>query len=216
MRGVYYLSRQRWVLWTVLAALSLYVVACLFARLAAPPPTASSAAPTTTTTTTLTDPDRLQRTLTLFANTEQQQPPPAAAAAGQRHQTESLCRSLLEAMLGFPLPKCRPRWLLNPTTRRALELDMYNEEHRIAFEYDGAQHSHFTPHFHQNEDHFQYRKLLDQLKTDLCREAGVLLIRIPWQEVSGPGQGQAQIVRCLEGLLWEHDVAFTPIPPPTA
>ena len=28
-------------------------------------------------------------------------------------------------------------------------------------------------------DHFKYRRLLDQLKNELCREKGVLLLRIP-------------------------------------
>ena len=44
---------------------------------------------------------------------------------------------------------------------------MFNEEHKLAFEYDGAQHQHYTPHFHQNEDHFRYRQLLDKLKSEL-------------------------------------------------
>lgn len=97
--------------------------------------------------TTLHDPCRLQKTLTLFAET-----PPVAGSIGDRHRTESLCRSLLERMLGYKLSihtsvkkneictfshlcvcKVRPRWLQNPTTKRNLELDMYNEEHCIAF-----------------------------------------------------------------------------------
>ena len=77
--------------------------------------------------------------------------------AADRHRTEALCRSLLEAMLQMKLPKCRPRWLVNPTTKRPLELDMYSEPNRLAFEYDGAQHGHYTPHFHRNEEHFKYR-----------------------------------------------------------
>lgn len=62
--------------------------------------------------------------------------------------------------------------------------------HKLGFEYDGAQHEVYTPMFHSNEDHFRYRKLLDRLKDDLCREAGVLLIRIP---------NQAQTQKC--GLI---------------
>lgn len=67
-------------------------------------------------------------------------------APPERHRTESMCREILEYMLQMPLPKVRPAWLVNPTTKRRLELDMYNEEHHIAFEYDGAQHDVYTPH----------------------------------------------------------------------
>lgn len=108
-------------------------------------------------------------------------------------RTETLCRALLEKMLNVKLPKVRPKWLVNPTTKRCLELDMYAEDIKLAFEVDGAQHDVYTPHFHSvhirwndisceqkgSMDHFKYRRLLDQLKNELCRERGVLLLRIP-------------------------------------
>lgn len=120
--------------------------------------------------TTLYDPRRLQTTLELFAEPSTSLGGAAAEQPKRHHRTEALCRDLLERMIGAPLPKCRPRWLLNPSTRRPLELDMYNAEMRLAFEYDGAQHDHYTPHYHTNAHHFEYRRLLDRLKDDLCRE----------------------------------------------
>lgn len=100
---------------------------------------------TTTTTTTLQDPKRLQTALSLFAEAPTVTSSSTGGGTGTgRHRTEALCRSLLEAMLQMSLPKCRPQWLTNPTTKRALELDMYNADHRLAFEYDGAQHHHYT------------------------------------------------------------------------
>ena len=51
---------------------------------------------------------------------------------------------------------------------------------------------------------------MDRLKTELCRDAGVLLIRISWQKVNGTQQ-QAQTALYLEGLLEDHDVAFTSV-----
>lgn len=89
---------------------------------------------------------------------------------------------------------------------------MYNETHRLAFEYDGAQHTVFTPHYHVNEDHFAYRQLLDRLKSELCRERGVTLIRIPWNEVSC--QNPVRTGRFLERLLYTHGIPFRPIPFP--
>lgn len=154
---------------------------------------------------TLYDPRRLQDVLRVFVANESNG---TMGHRAPRHRTEAMCRALLEDMLGLPLPKCRPRFLLNPVTNRCLELDMYNEEARLAFEYDGAQHDVFTPHYHANEYHFQYRRLLDRLKSDLCRSAGVRLIRIPWREVrvSDP-RGTA---RYLRALLRSHGL----LPPP--
>lgn len=157
--------------------------------------------------TTLEDPARLQRTLNLFAYNSTTLPPPQR----MHHHTEGLCRQLLEAMLGFPLPRGRPRWLVNPTTRRPLELDMYNEEHRLAFEYDGAQHDVYTPHFHGSPERFQYRKLIDQLKDQLCADAGVRLIRIPWHQI-GSG-GRARTAEALSRLLHENHLPHRPLSP---
>ncbi len=128
---------------------------------------------------TLWNPELLEYTLRRFI-----QPPSTPGNSGtspwgtwnqgDRYKTEIVCRELLEHMLQMPLPKVQPAWLVNPTTKRRLGLDMYNEAHRIAFEYDGAQHDVFTPHYHTNEHHFEYRRLLDRLKqncvvsTELC------------------------------------------------
>lgn len=86
---------------------------------------------------------------------------------------------------------------------------MFNEEHRLAFEYDGAQHDVFVPHYHQNEHHFQYRRLLDKLKTELCHEAGVTLIRIPWHRVSA--RDDVATAQYLEQLLARHGLPYTSV-----
>jgi hypothetical protein len=155
---------------------------------------------------TLYNPGKLYDMLTTFAIT----PPAGGVDVGsERHRTEALCRSLLETMLQMELPKCRPKWLTNPTTKRALELDMYNKEHQIAFEYDGAQHDVYVPHYHQNEYHFAYRKLLDRLKTEMCRDAGVLLIRINWKDVSV--NDELRTAQYLERLLYQNGLAYQSI-----
>lgn len=159
--------------------------------------------------TTLYNPERLRETLCRFALPGTGGS--VAASPEQRHRTEAVCRAMLETMLGFPLPKTRPKWLVNPTTRRCLELDMYSAEHKLAFEYDGAQHDVYTPHFHANPHHFEYRRLLDRLKTELCREAGVLLIRIPWSAVSA--SDEVRTARFLARLLNGHGIPFRPLLP---
>ena len=129
---------------------------------------------------TLLDPDRIEKILSDFI-TSTNRNTTTVTHTSDRHKMETTMRSILENILGFPLPKCRPHWLVNPITKRRLELNMYNEKHAIAFEYDGAQHSFYTPHWHKNEAHFEYRRLLYKLKSELCHQNGVNLIRIPWQ-----------------------------------
>lgn len=157
---------------------------------------------------TLCSPERLDAVLRTFMNNTANIEP-STSMAPKRHKTETLCRAMLERMLGFPLPKVRPPFLRNPTTNRCLELDMYNAEHSLAFEFDGAQHTTFTPHYHTNEHHFQYRQLLDQLKTDLCKEHGVRLIRINWDKVKVSDPVKTALY--LEGLLKAQDIAHRSI-----
>lgn len=163
---------------------------------------------------TLYDPHRLQTALSLFTESTSAPGAPFGSTHTNREtrmRTETLCRLLLEAMLGFPLPKQRPRWLVNPTTKRCLELDMYNEERSLAFEFDGAQHEVYTPHFHGSPDQFQYRKLLDRLKNELCHEHGVRLIRIPFHEVSVSDEGKTTMY--LQRLLRIHGIPFVALLP---
>ena len=81
--------------------------------------------------------------------------------------------------------KVRPDWLKNLWTYQNLELDGYNPDvlthlgKGLAFEYDGAQHSRFTPLFHSCAEDFEYQVMKDSLKDEMCRDEGVLLIRIP-------------------------------------
>lgn len=83
---------------------------------------------------------------------------------------------------------------------------MYSEAHRLAFEYDGAQHDVYTPHYHVNPHHFEYRRLLDRLKTELCREHGVTLIRIPWSEVSYGNEHRT--AQYLQNLLYTNGIPY--------
>jgi len=50
---------------------------------------------------------------------------------------------------------------------------------KLAFEYDGAQHSKFTPAFHSSEEKFKYQYVKDKWKNKRCNEEGVIVIRIP-------------------------------------
>lgn len=85
---------------------------------------------------------------------------------------EKISRELLESMLGFPLIKSRPNFL------NGLELDGYNEEQKIAFEYHGDQH--YKPvQYWGGHEALKSQKERDAKKETLCRNAGINLIIIP-------------------------------------
>lgn len=99
--------------------------------------------------------------------------------AGGPWSNELEARAAMEHMFQVPFPKARPRWLLNPTTGRCLELDLYSEPLACAVEVDGRQHAEWPNAFHATREMFEQQKLRDALKDTLCKLQGVKLIRIP-------------------------------------
>ena len=91
---------------------------------------------------------------------------------------ESLVREYLASTLDLKLVKCRPDWLHTEDGKK-LELDGFDEQKKIAFEYQGEHHS---------CDEFRYKGTKkisreevvrrDKFKADRCQEIGVKLIVI--------------------------------------
>jgi hypothetical protein len=71
----------------------------------------------------------------------------------------------------------RPDWLVSSRLTK-LELDIFIEEIKIAFEIQGPQHFEYIPYFHKNIDDFEDRKMLDEEKRNLCKGNGIKLIEI--------------------------------------
>lgn len=92
---------------------------------------------------------------------------------------EARCREIFEYLFGVEFKSIRPDWLYHEVTGNNLELDGYNEELGLGFEYDGAQHSKYNPWFHQSKRAFLYQCEKDDLKNQLCQQKGVKLVRIP-------------------------------------
>lgn len=90
---------------------------------------------------------------------------------------EKKFRNTVENIFKKPFPKCRPNWLINPETGYKLELDCYNEELRLAFEYDGQFHFEVRKGINNN---LENTKKLDRLKDKLCLENNITLIRVPY------------------------------------
>ncbi len=95
-------------------------------------------------------------------------------------KVEATTRLIIEGIFGVPFSSTRPNFLKNPETGRNLELDGYNEELKLAFEYDGEQH--YEPKFNMTQEDLIKRQELDRLKNRLCKENNITLIRIPYWE----------------------------------
>lgn len=90
------------------------------------------------------------------------------------------CRRVLESLFNVPFNKARPDFLNNPVTGgNNLELDCFNEDLRIAVEYDGEQHAKYIPFFHKTKEAFYNQKYRDYMKVQLCRNNGITLIKVP-------------------------------------
>jgi hypothetical protein len=102
-------------------------------------------------------------------------------AKGSSHSSssEEKCREIVERLFNKKFASVRPSWLKNPMSNRNLELDMYNEELKLAFEYDGVQHRQYTARWHSSQDDFDEQIMRDKIKNKLCRQNEVLLIRVP-------------------------------------
>lgn len=78
-----------------------------------------------------------------------------------------------------PFTKVRPLWLVNDDGNR-LELDMYNDDLKLAVEYNGIQHYKFIEFFCQTIEGFNKRVKDDKIKIDICKKQGVHLIVVPY------------------------------------
>ena len=97
-----------------------------------------------------------------------------------KNKTENRVRSFIEIGLQLELKSSKPEWNLNPLTGRKLELDGYNELHKLAFEHDGEHH--FKPTLYNPtipDEVFEKQAERDKIKRENCKREGVKLITIP-------------------------------------
>ena len=92
------------------------------------------------------------------------------------------CRRVMSNIFKKPFYKSRPMFLNNPVTfgTNNLELDCFNEELKLAVEYDGKQHYEYIPYFHKSHEAFMNQRYRDYMKEQMCRENGIILIRVPY------------------------------------
>lgn len=99
---------------------------------------------------------------------------------GIHSKGEQECKRVIEEITQKPFIKHRPDFLKNEITGKNLELDCYNDELKLAIEYNGIQHYEYTPVFHKNRDSFYNTKYRDKMKVTLCHENGIKLIVVPY------------------------------------
>lgn len=101
----------------------------------------------------------------------------------QKGKREQLCRILLEEIFKKRFPKTRPSWLKG-LKGISLELDGYNSELALAFEFQGPHHNHHIPYFHDSKRRLGIRlsdqKKRDSIKRRKCKENRVRLIEISY------------------------------------
>ena len=94
---------------------------------------------------------------------------------------ERKLRKVLEELYGKKFPNVRPEWMINPETNHLLEIDCYNEEMGLAFEYQGRQH--YKPvEFFGGEEIYEKVKRRDDIKRKICKQHGIRLIEIDSRE----------------------------------
>ena len=93
---------------------------------------------------------------------------------------ELICKEVAEQLFGKPFIKIRPKSMKNNVTGHNLELDIYNDDLKVAIEYNGQQHYKYTPYFHKNEEAFRNQQYRDELKRMMCKNNGIMLIEVPY------------------------------------
>jgi len=103
------------------------------------------------------------------------------AQMNQESKGEMITRRAMERLFGKAFIRVRPNFLRNPETGANLELDGYNEELKIAFEYNGIQHYSFPGGRVKTEEDFKKQLRRDRFKLETCNRLGIYLIIVPYR-----------------------------------
>lgn len=93
---------------------------------------------------------------------------------------------------------------MSPKGKR-LELDGYNVELCMAFEYQGEQHDRFSERFHKTQEYFEYRRANDLLKVEMCQQRGIKLLVVPYMR---KGCGWDSLKKLIAVELDRHHIAY--------
>jgi hypothetical protein len=91
-------------------------------------------------------------------------------------------------------------FLMSPKGR-PMQYDIYYPDLKLAFEYQGKQHYHYSSYFFKDEKQFKYLQKCDRLKKKLSKELGITLIVIDYKKKITP----EYIIKRIK-LAKRHDV----------
>lgn len=87
---------------------------------------------------------------------------------------EEITRKIFNNLFGKNFVRKKYDWL------NGYELDGYNSDLRLAFEYDGEIHFKFIKYIHKIEENLIKIQEKDKLKDKICTKKGIILIRVPY------------------------------------
>ena len=117
--------------------------------------------------------------------------------------SENICRGWFKAIFGVEFKKIRPAWLINLETLKRMELDGFNADMKLAFEYQGEQHTHPL----YGEEILRKLKQRDKWKKTICTRNHVTLIEIPYN-VTYEDMGNYIVQECKKkGISTNVDVS---------
>lgn len=94
-------------------------------------------------------------------------------------KSEALTRAIFESIFGQHFKKMRPLWLKTSKNKESMELDGYNQDLRLAFEYQGEHH---YANIFPNQLPYEEIQENDLKKIEICKRNGVDLIQVPYTE----------------------------------
>lgn len=92
-----------------------------------------------------------------------------------RNLYESMTRDILVKLFDKPFESSRS------SLKSLLELDCYNEELKLAVEYNGKQHYEFSPLFHRTMNQFHVQQERDERKRKECKDLEITLIEVHYK-----------------------------------
>lgn len=82
--------------------------------------------------------------------------------------------------------------------RQNLFLDFYLPQLSLAWEFDGQQHFTYTKHYHKTKKGFDESQRRDTIKDKYCKDQGITLIRIKYNEEVTKETLREKIKKCLD------------------
>lgn len=95
-----------------------------------------------------------------------------------RNYYEDMTNDILQKL--FNLPFISTRSVLSSM----LEIDCYNNDLKLAVEYNGKQHYKHVTYFHKTEEEFIRQQQRDQMKREECIKLGIHLIEVPYTYIT--------------------------------